>query len=228
MRCYVAIMLIAEKFLLLVIDDGSGKRIIGRDRLEPALGGAVLAELAVRKRIGITGDDAGLLRRRRVMVIDPAPTGDELLDQLLTKIGAKPDQKAGNLITATKKLPEQLTDRLIAAGVLSEEQGRILGLFPTRSWPTVDPGPEHAVRQWLQAALIAGATPDDQTRVLIALLTATDSLTKVVPSDDKRAVRARAKELNKDDWIGREVKQVIDEVTAAVTAAVVASASSSG
>ncbi len=228
MRCYVAIMLIAEKFLLLAIDDGSGKRIIGHDRLEPALGGAVLAELALRQRIGITGDDAGLFHRRRVTVIDPAPTGDEVLDQLLTKIGAKPDQKAGSLISAIKKLPEQLTDRLVAAGVLSEEQGRILGLFPTRSWPTVDPGPEHAVRQWLQAALIAGATPDEQTRVLIALLTATDSLTKVVPSDDKRAVRARAKELNQGDWIGREVKQVIDEVSAAVHAAVVSSASGSG
>jgi hypothetical protein len=227
-------MLIAEKFLLLVIDDGTGKRIIGRDRLEPALGGAVLAELALRERIGITGDEAGLLKRRRVTVLDPTPTGDEVLDQLLARIGEKPDQKAANLIStmnfgrATAKLLEQLTDRLVAARVLSEERGRILGLIPTSSWPTVDPAPERAVRQWLEAALIAGATPDEPTRVLIALLSATDSLAKVVPSDDRRAVRARAKELTKGDWIGREVKQVIDEVTAAVTAAVIASASSSG
>ncbi|WP_161605958.1 GOLPH3/VPS74 family protein [Microlunatus speluncae] len=227
-------MLIAEKFLLLVIDDRTGKRIIGRDRLDPALGGAVLAELALRQRIGITGDDAGLLRRRRVSVTDPTPTGDEVLDHLLVRIGEKPDQKAANLITATNfkrgktHLLEQLTERLVAAGVLSEQQGRILGLFPTSSWPTADAAPEHAVRQWLEAALIAGATPDEPTRVLIALLSATDSLAKVVPSDDRRAVRARAKELNQGDWTAATVKQVIDEVSAAVTAAMVASSSGSG
>lgn len=227
-------MLIAEKFLLLVIDDGTGKRIIGHDRLEPALGGAVLAELALRKRIGVTGDEAGLLKRRRVTVLGPTPTGDEILDQMLAKISEKPGQKAGSLITtmsfgrATDKLTRQVSDRLVAAGVLSEERGRILGLFPTSSWPTVDAAPEKAVRQWLEAALIAGSTPDEPTRVLIALLSATDSLTKVVRTEDRRAMRARAKELYKGDWTAATVKQVIDEVSAAVTAAVVASNSGSG
>src|SRR5690606_1313336 len=212
-RCYVGEMLIAEKFLLLVLDDGTGTRIIGRDRLEPALGGAVLGEVGLRDAIRGTPDAAGLGRRRRVEVVDPTPTGDDVLDQVLTRIGEKPDQKVATLVSSLnfgrvgKKLPEQLTDRLVAAGVLSERQRRILGLIPTSSWPTADPEPERAVRERLGAALVAGATPDEATRVLIALLTATDTLVKVVPPEDRRALRRRAKELSEGEWAAAAVKQ---------------------
>jgi hypothetical protein len=47
-------VLIAEEYLLLALDDKSGKPRIGSDRLEPALGGALLAELALRERIGVS------------------------------------------------------------------------------------------------------------------------------------------------------------------------------
>ena len=46
-------MLIAEEFLLLVLDDESGKRTIGGESLEPALAAALVVELALAERIGI-------------------------------------------------------------------------------------------------------------------------------------------------------------------------------
>ena len=52
-------MLIAEEYLLLALDDETGKPRIGSDRLEPALGGALLAELALRERVGVTPQEAG-------------------------------------------------------------------------------------------------------------------------------------------------------------------------
>ena len=45
-------MLIAEEYLLLALDEESGKPRIGSDRLEPALGGALVAELALMERVG--------------------------------------------------------------------------------------------------------------------------------------------------------------------------------
>jgi hypothetical protein len=47
-------MLIAEEFLLLCYDDQTGKKIISDDRIEPALGGALLVELALMERIAVS------------------------------------------------------------------------------------------------------------------------------------------------------------------------------
>jgi hypothetical protein len=49
----------AEEYLLLCLDDKTGRPRIGRDRLDPALGGALVAELALRERVGITPRAAG-------------------------------------------------------------------------------------------------------------------------------------------------------------------------
>ena len=52
-------MLIAEELLLLSFDDETGRRTLAAEKLDPALGGALLAELALMERIGITPDSAG-------------------------------------------------------------------------------------------------------------------------------------------------------------------------
>jgi hypothetical protein len=44
---------------------------------------------------------------------------------------------------------------------------------------------------------------------------ATGLLGKVVPTEDKKALKARAKELTTGDWVARAVKQAIDEMAAA-------------
>ena len=36
-------MLIAEELLLLALDDATGRRLVGTDKLDPALGGALVA-----------------------------------------------------------------------------------------------------------------------------------------------------------------------------------------
>ena len=55
---------------------------------------------------------------------------------------------------------------------------------------------------------------------LIALLQVTGLLPKVVTTEDKRALKARAKELTEGDWAAKAVKDAIDEVAAATTAAI--------
>jgi Golgi phosphoprotein 3 (GPP34) len=61
-------MLIAEEFLLLSLDDVSGKKTVSMETLEPALGGALLAELALLERIGVSPRSAGWRERGRVTV----------------------------------------------------------------------------------------------------------------------------------------------------------------
>ncbi|MFC7623680.1 GPP34 family phosphoprotein [Microlunatus sp. GCM10028923] len=211
-------MLIAERFLLLCVDQESGKRIAGRSRLEPALHGAVAAELVLRGRISITPDSDGLLRRRRLVVVDPAPTGDAVLDPVLAGLVAKPDQKIADAINPfrfrplIKDLSGQLLSRLVAAGILEQRVDRVLGVFPATAWPTRDPRPDRLTRERLHYALVADGRPDPETSVLVALALAAGLLIKLVPTGDRARLKARAKELIDADPLAAQVRQAVSQV----------------
>jgi Golgi phosphoprotein 3 (GPP34) len=225
-------MLMAEEFLLLCFDDQTGRKIISSDKIEPALGGALLVELALKERIGVT-ESAGWRQPGRLTITDTSPTDDLELDSALSKLQAAEGKKIKDLISKmsgkriTKGLERRLLERLAATGVLRQERGKVLGIFPRTMWPTSDTGPGENVRERLHTALIAGVTPTERTVALIGLLEATGLLTKVVPSEDKKSLRRRAKVLTEGDWTARAVKQAIEEVTAAAAAAASAASAAS-
>ena len=210
----------AEEFLLLCFDDQTGKKIISSDKIEPGLGGALLLELALKERIGVTAESAGWRQRRRLTITDTTPTDDPELDSALAKLQKLEGKKIKTLISKmsgkriTKGLQRRLLERLAADGVLRLEHGKVLGIFPATTWPTSDTSPEEGVRERLHTALIAGSTPTERTVALIGLLEATGLLTKVIPSEDKKSLRRRAKELTERDWAARAVKQAIEEYEA--------------
>jgi hypothetical protein len=210
-------MLIAEEFLLLCFDDQTGKKIISSDRIEPALGAALLVELALMERIGVTPQSAGWQERGRLTITDTVPTDDAELDAALAKLLHVEGKKVKDLISMmsgkriTKGLERRLLERIASRGVLRLEQGKVLGIFPRTTWPTDDTGPEEDVRERLHTALIAGLTPTEPTIALIGLLQATGLLTKVVPTEDKKTLRRRAKELSEGEWAAKAVKDAIDE-----------------
>ncbi len=221
-------MLIAEEFLLLSLGDESGRALIGGDKLQPGLGGALLAELALMERIGVTPRSDGWRQRGRVSVTSLKPTDDPVLDATLAKIAEREGRKVSKLISdmstrrITKGLKDRLLERLVARGVLAQEKSRMLGFIPRTTWPLADATVEDDVRQRLQSALIAGLTPTERTVTLIAIMEVTGLLTKVVPTEDKKALRARAKTLTEGDWAAKAVKDAIDEVAAATSVAAVA------
>ena len=220
-------MLIAEEYLLLALDEQTGKLRVGGERLEPALGGALLVELALMERVGVTPHDAGWTRRGRVTITSLTPTDDPELDAALQKLAANEDKKVKDLIStfASKKnrlghgVRERLQDRLLAAGALQRVDGTVLGFIPRTTWPAGDPAAEDDVRRRLQGALVEGTTPSERTVALVALLQVTGLLPKVVTADDKRAVKTRARELTEGDWAAKAVKDAIEEAAAASVAA---------
>ncbi len=68
-----------------------------------------------------------------------------------------------------------------------------------------------------------GTTPDPRSASLAALLSALNAAHKVVPSDDRRAVKRRAKEIREGQWAADAVGTAIQEVQTAVSAAVMTS-----
>lgn len=225
-------VLIAEDLLLLLLDDETGKPIVGQPGMDNALARAMLVELAALGKVDVA-DEQDAVRSGRLVVRDPSPTGDARLDRVLQVIadkqGSKPERVLGPV---AKHLRQELLDGLAQRGVLREDKGQILGIFPTTRWPAQDSTHEAGIRAALDQALLHNATPKAHIGALISLLAALEVVPKVVSAPDRRALKRRAKEISEGQWAATAVRQAVQAVNSAVTTAVVvniaASAGSTG
>jgi hypothetical protein len=220
-------MLLAEDLLLLVTDDASGRLYVHTDQLDPALAGANLIQLTMMGRVDLSGEGArGAGKPGRLIVCDPSPAGDEVLDAALRIVAARAGHKPSAVLRPLgRDLRRTLYERLAAAGVVRAERGRALGVFPVRRWPAQDAGHAAEVRRLVTQALVQQAAPDPGRAALIALVHALKCEHKIVVSDlSKRQLRARAEQIAQSDWTSPALHRIIDAVTAAIKAAAAASA----
>ena len=75
-------MLMAEEVLLLLVNDRTGRFLVDSTRLDNVLAGAVLVELVTTERVGFPPAGGGV-KRGRMVVVDPTPLGDPVLDGAL-------------------------------------------------------------------------------------------------------------------------------------------------
>ncbi len=217
--------LIAEDLLLLLLDDDKGT-LTATSYPQPILGGGVLIELALTGAVEV-GDKEGFWRTAKVRVRPDAQPADPLLVDALALVDEK-ERGAQDLVNRLGKgLKETLTARLEQRGILERREGRVLGLFPRTTWPSVDSTHEQAVRRAIEASLVQGVTPDERTGALIALLHAVGQAHKVVDRQGLPAseVKARAKKISEGAWAAKAVKDAIAASVAATTAAVTAATS---
>lgn len=219
-------MLMAEDLLLLVTDDASGRLSAPAAQVDAGLGGANLVELTLRNKVDLSGEgDQG--KPGRIIVRDPSPAGDAVLDAALEIITAHQGKKPSTVIRPlSKNLRQRLYQRLADSGVVRAEQGRILGVFPTHRWPAQDASHEAEVRRLVTQVLTQQTAPDTRTAALIALLHALRCEDKIVDPGQyglsKRELRARAEEIAKGNWASEAVRKAIEEMMAAVVAATTA------
>lgn len=214
--------LIAEDLLLLLLNDETGKALVDSTSLDRVLAGGLLVELSLTGQIAPAAEGEAV-KKGRLVVRDAAPTSDELLDRTLTRLATKPVKPERAVEQLTKGLRKELLTRLAGAGLLREQRGRALGIFPTTSWPAIDVTHETQLRAELTEVLEADRPPSERTAALVSLLAAVDAAAKVIGATDKRAAKRRAKELAAGEWAGAAVKRAVDSVNAAVAVAVVAS-----
>jgi hypothetical protein len=229
-------VLFAEDLLLLVTDDASGRLSAPEAQVDAGLGGANLVELTLRNKVDLSGEkDPGKLGR--IVVRDPTPAGDAVLDAALEIViayqGKRPSAVIGPL---SKNLRGTLYERLASSGVVRAERGRILGVFPVHRWPAQDASHEAEVRRLMTQALVQQEAADTRTAALIALVHAVGCEDKIVDPRQyglsKRELRARAEEIAKGNWASAAVSKAIEEMVAAVvattTAATIATTASAG
>ncbi len=222
--------MLAEDVLLLLTDDATGKSLVDSTRLDLALAGALLVDLIEQGRVDISEAGKGI-KPGRVVVSDPTPTGDPLLDDALRRIAAARPVKPEYLLSRLGKgVRSELLARLAQRGVLRAEEGRILGIFPTRSWPAADSSHEEAVRHGLYEVLVSNRSPAPEEIALISLLSAVDRTPKVLADSglDKAELKRRAKAVTEGEVAGEAVNKAVAAISAAVVVGIAAAVSSSG
>lgn len=121
-----------------------------------------------------------------------------------------------------KPFVSRLAARLVQAGVLTEHQHKVLGLFRSSRWPEADHGPEAEVRQRLRSVLVDDCQAQSNDAILAGLVAAVGLIDTVVDKGQRKQAKRRADELGKDNELGDAVRQAIRASQDAVTAATVA------
>lgn len=212
-------MLIAEDLLLLLTDDSSGKHLVDGSTLDLGLAGAVLLELALAGVVDIAGPGEQA-RPGRVVVRSRTPVDDPLLREAMQRIVAAGPRKPEDLLPKLATgLRTALLARLTGRGILRTEDGRVLWIFPTRSWPAADSNHESRVRAALQEVLVTHQPAQDREAALVSLLYATGSVTRVVGGAPASEIEQRAKSVADGEFAGKAVRAAIQAVNSAVMVA---------
>ncbi len=154
---------LAEELLLLAYDDETGKATMPRISLDLGMAAAVLVELALTGRIAYA---EGFLA-----VIDPAPTGEPIADEVLARIAADTPHSPSSWV---QRLRHGLRDRILGdlcdRGVVRDVDETELGFIHVHRYPVVDASVEADSRRRLAAALTGGPLPDERTAALATLV----------------------------------------------------------
>lgn len=221
--------LIAEDLLLLLLDDESGGPIVDGTRLPRVLAGAVLLELALDGYV-TPADDGEDVRKGRLAVRREDRPGDAILARAVAVVreARRPMKPEAAIEKLDVEVRAAVFERVLERGWVREDRRRVLGLFPTRSWPAVDESRERDVRRELSSVLIDGLDPAPRTAALISLLSAVDAAGKAFPDADRKSIRKRAKDIAEGDWAGAAVRKAVDAINTAVFVAVMVPAVTAG
>jgi golgi phosphoprotein 3 len=208
-----------EEILLLALRDEEGTTATG-SMYQYALGGALLAELLLANRVRV--DES--TRRKLVEVVSPEPVGESVIDACLLEVVKSKRRRSLDAWVSSfavlKHLKHRIAGELAGRGILRIAEGRVLGVFSRRVYPTADPQPERELRNRITRAVLSDSTSlDPRTVALISLAHYSGLLGAVLSKSDLKARKARIAQVINGEVTGRAVKEVIEALQAATTAA---------
>jgi Golgi phosphoprotein 3 (GPP34) len=201
---------LAEELFLLSDDSVTGRPLLDHGHLNLGLGGALLMELALGKRIVVVDD--------HVHAVDRTATGDQLLDRALATIADdlrthEPDYWVRRY---ARNVYHEVRDRLVTEGVLRLDHHRVFGLIPVHQTPQVDKGLEHGLTDQLYDAVVRGHPASARTAALASLVIAVGLERHLFPRCDPRAIQRRIAEVASEQWVAAAVAHTINANDAAL------------
>ena len=226
-----------EQLLLPVLRDRKGTVDYRAGHYNYALGGAILAELAVEGRIAIDEDRKALVHP----VAGAPPTGDEILDEALGQVRERRrPRRAGAWVqrfSALRKLRERTARGLCRRGILRATDAQLLLIFSRKVYPTVDPRPERELVASLREAITGDDDVEVGVAVVLLLAHATGSLRIHFSGKELRPHKARLKRIGAGEHLAgpvlpavrahMAVKSAVAAAQAVVAASTVATTASS-
>ncbi len=201
---------LADEIVVLMLNDTDGEireslALIAR----VAVAGGVLMELALQGRI-----DTDL---KSLFIVDTSTTGDKLLDMVLLQIGAETELHSSTwwidqLSTRHEDLVGRVLRRLVAAGILREEQRHFLWVFSRRAYPAVTGIAEREAKARLMAVLFHDEVPDPRDTLLLELAKSTGALSAILTEEELSKAAPRIEDVVALEEIGRSAGLVSNQV----------------
>jgi hypothetical protein len=207
----------AEDFLLLVTDPATGRSGIGSSKANAMMGGAFLFDLVAAGRLELEGKR----RKARVVIADPSPIDDPVLEQAFARVRHRGRQTPRNIVT---RLGRDGRTNVYAAlarkRIVQPRKEKVLGVIGLTRHDVLDTARRDSLLGRVRANLLHEIRADATTGPLIGLLSAADQVRLVVDKPDRRRATARAKLISEGDWAAEGVRQAIKAAQAAMTAAI--------
>jgi Golgi phosphoprotein 3 len=207
---------LADEIVVLMLRDDTGAiKPACSGYANIAIAGGVLMELALQGRI-----DTDLTS---LYIVDPKPTGDELLDQALKEISAASDHRPttwwierfglrGDDLTRT------VLRRLVEAGILREEDRQFLWMFSRRAYPQNTGREQREAKARLLSMIFNDAVPDPRDTLLLGLAHSSGVLNELLSPDELRKASNRIARVVALEEIGRSVGAVESSLRATLAA----------
>jgi hypothetical protein len=203
---------LAEDLLLLLFQPSSGT-IAGENTLYYALGGAVLADLALHEHVTMAQQSGSKLET----VGDNSPA-DPSLRSAWDYIAEKPRRVQTVLAAIGPALRGPLLERLVERGDLERVERKTLIVFTTKALKEGRNGRRAELLASVREALVDGAEPTARVAALAALISGSGTLPQFhreIPWES--AVIARAKEFEQGNWgAGAAAEAVTRTITATI------------
>ncbi len=207
---------IAEELVLLLLDERSGylEMVPGWD-FSCVMAGAVLADLALERRIETDLE--------RLYLVDPEPTGDELLDPVLREITESDEESDAQFwIERNTRHADEIVaatlDRLVARNILTHETGGFWGLSRAVSrsgtYPTSDVETRRESRARILSVILQDEIPDPRDAILVALMHTCGGFHLLLDEEDYEERLDRIELVARLDLIGRTVATAVKDSTA--------------
>ena len=207
----------AEEITLLMLNDEDGEfvRVPGWS-MQCAFAGAVLMDLALEDRI-----DTDL---KRLVLIDPTPLGDNLLDPTLARLAEATETHdarhwVDHLADQAEDIREAALARLVERGILRREEDRFLWVFQSRRYPVVDGEAEREVKLRIMEVLFGNEIPDPRDIVIICLADACGILRELLSARELERATERIEQVRKLDLIGQAVSKAVWDIQSSIALA---------
>ena len=207
---------IAEELVLLMLDERSGYlEMVPGWNFSCVMAGAVLADLALERRIETDLE--------RLYLVDPNPTGDNLLDPMLKGIAESEEKLDAQYwiernTGRSDEIVAAVLDRLVERNILTHESGGFWGLSHSVSrsgtYPTSDVETRRESKARILSVILHDDIPDPRDAILVALMHTCGGFKLLLEEEDYEERLERIELVGKLDLIGRTVAGAVNDSTA--------------